>query len=131
MEFKQTVRFSTYSPGKFHKKDRGRTRQSMVHDYRISIPVAGGRVVPTLYEMKAISSCKIPYPRNPKPEGRAVDRRAELLPTEYTTKARNTDQKFDGARAGEIGNVGRTLLSFPRLRGLVGGAFGVLSEDFQ
>ena len=41
--------------------DRGRTRQSMVPDYRISIPVAGGRVVPTLYEMKAISSCKIPY----------------------------------------------------------------------
>ena len=111
--------------------DRGRTRQSMVPDYRISIPVAGGRVVPTLYEMKVVSSCRTRYKRNPKPEGRAVDRRAELLHAEYTTKARNTDQKFGGVRAGDIGGVERKLLSFPRVKGLVVGAFGELSEEYQ
>ena len=46
--------------------------------------------MPILYEMKVVSSCKTRYPRNPKPEARAVDARAELLPAEYLLKARKT-----------------------------------------
>ena len=111
--------------------ERGRTRQSIVPDFRISIPEEGGRVIPTLYEMKVISSCKTRYKRNPKPEARAVDARSDLLPGEYLTKARNTDRKFGGTLEGEIGGVERKLLSFPRVKGLVIGAFGELNEDFR
>ena len=111
--------------------ERGRTRQSIVPDFKISIPEGGGRVTPTLYEMKVISSCKTRYGRNPKPEARAVDIRSELLHGEYTKKARNTDQKFGGTIAGETGGVERKLLTFPRVKGLVIGAFGELNEDFR
>ena len=111
--------------------DRGRTRQAMVPDFKIAIPEADGRTIPILYEMKVVSSCKTRYPRNPKPEARAVDTRAELLPNEYLSKARKTDQNYGGTAEGEVGGVERKLLSFPRVRGMVIGAFGEISEDYQ
>ena len=111
--------------------EKGRTRQSIVPDFRISIPEAGGREVATLYEMKVISSCRTRYPRNPQPEGRAVDRRADLLQGEYLAKARKVDQKYGGTEVGQIGGVERKLLSFPNVRGLVIGAWGEINNDFQ
>ena len=111
--------------------EKGRTRQSIVPDFRISIPEAEGREVPTLFEMKVISSCRTRYPRNPQPESRAVDRRADLLQGEYLGKARKVDQKYGGTEVGKIGGVERKLLSFPKVRGLVIGAWGEINHDFQ
>ena len=59
--------------------EKGRTRQTMVPDFKISIPQTGGRSEQQLFELKVVSSCATRYPRNPKPEGRAVDRRSNLL----------------------------------------------------
>ena len=55
--------------------EKGRTRQTMVPDFKISIPEAGGRSEQRLFEMKVLSSCLTRYPRNPRPEGRSVDNR--------------------------------------------------------
>ena len=110
--------------------ERGRTRQSMVPDFKISTQ-EGDREVPALYEMKVLSSCRTRYPRNPRPEARAVDRRAELLQGEYVKKARTVDQKYGGADVGETGGVERKLLSFPRVRGLILGAWGEINDEFQ
>ena len=55
--------------------EKGRTRQTMVPDIKISIPEAGGRSEQRLFEMKVLSSCLTRYPRNPRPEGRSVDNR--------------------------------------------------------
>ena len=110
--------------------ERGRTRQSMVPDFKISIN-EGGREVPTLYEMKVLSSCKTRYPRNPHPEDTAVDRRAALLQGEYLRKARKVDQKYGGVMVGEVGGVERKLLSFPAVRGLIVGAWGEINDQFE
>ena len=101
----------------------------MVPDSKIAFPVADGRTEPRLYEMKVISSCKTRYPI--QPEGRAADRRANLLPGEYTAKARNADRKYGGSAEGEKGRMERKLESFGRVRGLVVGAWGEISEDFK
>ena len=62
--------------------------QAIVPDFKISqIEPGGDREVPRIWELKAISSCKTRYPRNPRPEGRAVDRRSDLLQGEYLKKA--------------------------------------------
>ena len=60
-----------------------------------------------------------------------VDRRAELLQGEYVKKARTVDQKYGGADVGETGGVERKLLSFPRVRGLILGAWGEINDEFQ
>ena len=111
--------------------ERGRTRQTMVPNFKISIPQTGGRSEPQLWELKVISSCPTRYPRNPKPEGRAVDRRANLLQGEYTAKARKADRKYGNTTEGQIGRMEQKLLSFGRVRGLVVGAWGEISEDFK
>ena len=111
--------------------ERGRTRQAMVPDFKISIPVPGGRNEQRLFEMKVVSSCPTRYPRNPRPQGRAVDNRSKLLQREYELKARKADQKFGGTQVGEVGRMEQKLLNFGRVHGLVAGAFGEISEDFK
>ena len=111
--------------------DRGRTRQTMVPDFKISIPQAGGRSEQQLFELKVVSSCNTRYPRNPRPEGRAVDRRANLLQGEYTAKARKADKKYGNTPEGQIGRMEQKLLRFGKVRGLVVGAWGEISEDFK
>ena len=111
--------------------ERGRTRQTMVPDFKILVPEAGGRNEQKLYEMKVISSCPTRYLRNPKPEVRAVDRRANRLQNEYAKKARKADQTYGGTPEGEIGRMEQKLLSYGRVRGLVVGAWGEISEDFK
>ena len=103
----------------------------MVPDFKISVPVPGGRKEQRLFEMKVVSSCPTRYPRNPRPEGRAVDNRSKLLQGEYELKARKADQKFGGAQVGEVGRMEQKLLNFGRVHGLVVGAWGEISEDFK
>ena len=81
--------------------------------------------------MKVISSCPTRYRRNPRPEGRAVDRRAQLLQEEYARKARKADHNFGGTPEGEVGRMEQKLLNFGRVRGLVVGAWGEINEDFK
>ena len=103
----------------------------MVPDFKIAIPEAGGRDEQRLFEMKVISSCPTRYRRNPRPEGRAVDRRAQLLQKEYERKARKADRNFGGTPEGEVGRMEQKLLNFGRVRGLVVGAWGEINEDFK
>ena len=111
--------------------ERGRTRQTMVPDFKITVEEAGGRNEQRLYELKVISSCPTRYGRNPKPNARAVDRRADLLQNEYAKKARKADTKYGGTPEGETGRMERKLLNFGRVRGLVIGAWGEISEDLK
>ena len=52
---------------------------------------------------------------------RAVNRRADALPAEAATKARNLDARYCGTPAGEVGPVARRLASYGPVRGLVFG----------
>ena len=103
----------------------------MVPDFKISIPVPGGRNEQRLFEMKVVSSCSTRYPRNPRPEGRAVDNRSKLLQGEYELKARKADRKFGNTQVGEVGRMEQKLLNFGRVHGLVAGAWVEISEDFK
>ena len=75
--------------------------------------------------MKVVSSCKTRYPRNLRPEARAVDTRSDLLQSEYERKARNTDQRYGGPAEGEVGRCERKLQTFGRVRGLVVGGWAL------
>ena len=111
--------------------ERGRTRQTIVPDFKISIPQAGGRNEPQLFELKVVSSCPTRYIRNPRPEGRAVDRRANLLQGEYTAKARKADRRYGNTPEGQVGRMEQKLLSYGRVRGLVVRAWSEILEDFK
>ena len=103
----------------------------MVPDFKISVREAGGRNEQRLFEMKVISSCPTRYGRNPRPGGRAVDRRSNLLQNEYAKKARKADRNYGGTPEGEVGRMEQKLLNYGRVRGLVVGAWGEISEDFK
>ena len=105
--------------------DKDRQRQSMVPDFKITLPWEG-RTRPVLHELKVISCSKSRY--KPSWKDRAVDRRAEHLHQEYLDKASNTDRKFCDVEEGRVGPVETKLLSFPRVQGMVFGSFGEASE---
>ena len=69
------------------------TRQTIVPDFKV--PEAGGRSEQILFEMKVVSSCITRYPRNPKPEGRAVDIRSKLLQGEYVAWQRKQIENLE------------------------------------
>ena len=65
------------------RMEKGRVRQSILPDLKIMLPVPGSdQLVPTLGELKVLSSCPTHYPRNPRPQVRAVDRRSDELHSE-------------------------------------------------
>ena len=105
--------------------DKDRQRQSMVPDFKITLPWEG-RTRPVLHELKVISCSKSRY--KPTWKNRAVDKRAENLHQEYLDKATNTDRKFGGVEEGRIAPVESKLLSFPHVQGMVFGSFGEASE---
>ena len=111
------------------RMEKGRKLQSIVPDLRISLPEEGN-FVPSLHELKMISSSKTRY--GPRREGqearRAVDVRADQLHQSYVAKARNTDRKYCGTLQGAVGPVERKLASMGEVKGLVLGAFGEASE---
>ena len=103
----------------------------MVPDFKISIPQAGGRSEQQLWELKVVSSCATRYPRNPMPQGRAVDRRAKLLQGEYVAKARRADTKYGNTPVGQVGRMEQKLMNYGKVCGLVVGGWGEISEDFK
>ena len=112
-----------------NRLERGRKRQSIVPDMRITIPVEGN-LVPSLHEIKIISSSKTRYfpQRAGQKAVRAVDKRAGELPVEYLTKARNTDRAYCGTAPGTIGPVETKLGTLGEVKGIVMGAFGESSD---
>ena len=63
---------------------------------------------------------------------KAVDRRANLLMTEYRKKAKDMDRQFVGVEEGHgVGPVERKLGEYGELHGLVVGAFSEASEDMH
>ena len=105
--------------------ERDRQRQSMVPDFRITLPWEG-RPRQVLHELKVISCSKTRY--KPTMEDRAVDKRAGQLHREYQEKARKTDRDFGGVEEGRLGTVESKLLSLPTVQGVVFGSFGEGSE---
>ena len=111
--------------------ERGRKRQGIVPDFKL-LGSRGNDAV--LADLKFISGSRSRYPRNPQPEKRAVDRRADGLNAEYARKARGVDREFgqviqlDPTAAPPIGPVERKLLSFGNIKGYVFGAWGEASE---
>ena len=89
-----------------------------------------GNLVPSLHELKIISSSKTRYaPRRERQEARkAVDKRAGELHKSYVTKARNTDRKYCNTPAGTTGPVEAKLASMGEVKGLVLGGFGEASQ---
>ena len=79
-----------------------------------------------LHEVKIISCSKTRY--KPNSAKRAVDARADLLPQEYLTKAREADRKHNLTPAGTVGPVERKLVELGEVQGIVSGNFGEVSE---
>ena len=112
-----------------NRMERGRKVQSIVPDLRISLPEEGN-LVPSLHEIKVISSSKTRYKlqRRGQEAIRAVDARAGELQTEYLRKSRHTDRTYCGVTEGVIGPVEVKLVFMGIVRGAVFGAFGECSE---
>ena len=112
--------------------DRGRKRQGMVPDFRVSLPngesVATGNRV-ELAELKVISSCPSRYQRNPRAPTKAVDRRASTLNREYLSHAKTLDRVYGRVPDDVVGPVQRKLETFPPVQGWVFGAWGEASSD--
>ena len=118
--------FSRYIPQQgLSRLERDRDRQGLVPDLKITLTV-GGQTSPVLHEVKCISSSETRY--KPTMIERGVDRRANQLHNEYVGKARKADQQFGGTLQGEVGQVERKLLTFPKVEGLVFGNWGEGSQ---
>ena len=100
--------------------ERGRKIQSIVPDLRITIPIEGN-LVPSLHEIKIISSCKTRYAphRRGQEATKAVDIRAGQLHQSYVAKARATDRAYCGTPEDTVGPVERKLASMGEVEGLV------------
>ena len=85
-------------------------------------------VRPILHELKVISANKSRY--KPNSTMRAVDLRSSLLQKEYIDKARAADNK-SGTPVGEVGRVEAKLVSLGKIRGIVCGNWGEVSEDMH
>ena len=105
--------------------DSHRDRQAMLPDFRITLNLQG-QSIPTLQELKIISASRTRYKVTQMKK--AVDKRADKIHEEYLLKARTADQNYGGAVEGEQGRVERKLLSYPKVEGLIFGAWGEASE---
>ena len=101
----------------------------MVPDFMIQVDWDGPEQ-PTLFELKTLHYGTSTYPRGER-RCEAVARRAEALPAEYATKAREADRRFCGTPRGRVGPVERKLQSYGTVRGLVFGAWGEGSPDVE
>ena len=113
-----------------NRLERGRRRQALVPDFKITLsdPVEGRRC--RLAELKCINCCPSRY--FPRREQKAVDRRADLLQGEYRKKARDVDRGFVGVEEEQTtGPVERRLAEFSDLQGLLVGALSEASEDLH
>ena len=70
-----------------------------------------------MHEVKIISCSKTRY--KPNSAKRAVDARADLLPQEYLTKAKEADRKYNLTPEGTVGPVERKLAELGEVQGVV------------
>ena len=110
-----------------NRLERGRKRQAIVPDFKITLPDPIDGTRPRLAELKSITCCPTWYQNGGRV--RAVDKRANLLQAEYRRKARNVDRGYGGVEEGVVGPVERRLAEYGDLHTLVMGAFGEASED--
>ena len=59
-----------------------------------------------------------------------MDSLAKLLQGEYESKAKQADRRFENTPIGEIVRMLMKLHTFGRVRGIVAGGWGELSDDF-
>ena len=112
-----------------NRMERGRRRQALVPDFRLTMPDPATGVRRKLAELKILNCCSSRYQVGERQKG--VDRRARLLAAEYRRKAKNVDKDFVGTADGEVGPVERKLAEYGELLGLVIGAWGEGSEDLH
>ena len=112
-----------------NRLERGRRRQALVPDFRLTVndPIEGPRR--RLAELKIINCCSSRYCVGDQQKG--VNKRASLLPTEYRKKAKDVDKNYVGTPDGQEGPVLRQLNQYGPLLGLVVGAWGEGSEDLH
>ena len=114
------------------RMERGRKRQGIVPDFLI--PGGGGGVDATLADLKFITGTELNYPRNPRRQERAVDRRAAAVNAEYQRHAVLIDTKYCGipkAARGQpqaLGPVQQRLASFGEVQGWSFGVWGEASD---
>ena len=108
--------------------DRGRKRQGLVPDFRLKTDNNTGAARHQLAELKLISCCDAWYAPSAGGNVRAVDKRANGLPTLYRRKAREADKETREASGVVRGPVEQKLEEYGELLGLVFGAFGEGSE---
>ena len=116
-------------PSSSSRIERGKKRQSIIPDMRISLPVEGN-LVKRLHKIKMISSSKTRYKLHWAGQEalRAVDKRAGYLNNEYLKKARSTDLLYCGTAPGTTGPVETELGTMGEVQGIVVGAVGEGSE---
>ena len=108
--------------------ERGQKRQGLVPDFRIQGGPGAGAV---LADLKYLSCNISRYPRNPKPQSRAVDRRAAGLTAEYSRKAKAVDHEYCGVPRDTQGPILRHLQSYGKIRGYIVGRWGEMSEELH
>ena len=114
---------------------RGRARQGIVPDFKfLSITPAGP--TPSLAELKLIGAGRTWYPRGTA--GSGTERRARELVTAYERSLWKLDTRYFGTaprRRGQPdpapGPLVQRLRGYGRLRCLVAGPWGDLSDDFH
>ena len=109
-----------------------RSRQALVPDFLYT--PANGERVRLLMDVKTINMCETWYKGlqcDKDERGVDVKRRQAKVHADYQYKARKADKDHNGTQEGEIGPVARELETYPRVRGLVAGAFGEVSSDME
>ena len=107
------------------------TRQGLLPDFLYT--KQGVRI---LMDVKTMAMCPTRYNKN-STEGRAraVVRRQKSVHNEYLNKARKADRNYNDHDSREQGNaagpVETELHNYPRVKGLVVGAFGEVSPDLR
>ena len=109
------------------RMEKGRKRQAIVPDFRLTMPSPTGGSFSQLAELKIISCCESWYPVGSKVRG--TDRRANGLQQEYRKKAKKVDQEVLGLPVDQRGPVERRLDEFGTVLGLCFGAWGEASEE--
>ena len=107
--------------------ERGRKRKGLVPDFKFPGWRTGEKSF--LAELKGLSSNETRYPRNPRPDTRAVDRRADGLTADYERKARKCDRDYSGTVEGQVGPVLARLQSYGDVAGFCFGKWGEVSKD--
>ena len=114
--------------------ERQRHKQALVPDFKAKLRVDA---LPVLMDVKCITVCLSNHRRcllrgragHPARRGEVVRRYAASVHGKYVTKARKFDRKHNSTTRGDTGPVETELRRWPRVRGLVFGAYGGVSAD--